>query len=64
VRWERAEPSGEHHHHIVCDRCGRLATFADERLERAIEGVSRRLDYAVGGHDVVLRGTCPRCRAA
>jgi Fur family ferric uptake transcriptional regulator len=64
VRYEPAHPGGSHHHHLVCDRCGHVAAFADEGLEQAIERVSRRLDYAVGGHDVVLRGTCPACRAA
>jgi Fur family transcriptional regulator, ferric uptake regulator len=62
VRYEPAHPSGAHHHHIVCDRCGRVTAFADERLEHAIDRVSHRLDHAVDAHDVVLRGTCPRCR--
>jgi Fur family ferric uptake transcriptional regulator len=64
VRYEPADPSGDHHHHIVCDRCGRVAAFADQQLEHAIERVSRELDHAVDAHDVVLRGECPRCRAA
>jgi Fur family transcriptional regulator, ferric uptake regulator len=64
ARFEPAHPSGEHHHHIVCDRCGRVTPFADETLERSIERLAQRLDYEVGGHDVVLRGACPRCRAA
>ncbi|MGI8513015.1 MAG: Fur family transcriptional regulator [Solirubrobacteraceae bacterium] len=61
VRYEPALPGGEHHHHIVCDRCGRVTAFADEALERAIDRVSKRLDHTVAGHDVVLRGACPRC---
>jgi Fur family ferric uptake transcriptional regulator len=64
TRFEPAHPSGEHHHHIVCDRCGRVTPFADETLERSIDRLAQRLDYRVGGHDVVLRGECPRCRAA
>jgi Fur family transcriptional regulator, ferric uptake regulator len=63
VRYEPAHPSGRHHHHVVCDRCGRVTAFADPQLEDAIERASRRLDHAVEGHDVVLRGRCPRCRA-
>jgi Fur family transcriptional regulator, ferric uptake regulator len=64
TRFEPAHPSGEHHHHIVCDSCGRVTAFADEALEHTIDRLADRLDYAVGGHDVVLRGECPRCRAA
>jgi Fur family ferric uptake transcriptional regulator len=62
VRYEPAHPSGHHHHHVVCDRCGRVSAFADPQLEEAIERTARRLDHAVEGHDVVLRGRCPRCR--
>lgn len=51
----------EHHHHIVCERCGRLSPFADEALERAIASVSEETEFEVAAHDVVLRGTCPDC---
>jgi Fur family ferric uptake transcriptional regulator len=61
TRYEPAHPTGEHHHHIVCDSCGRVSQFEDAELERAIHEVARRLDYKVGAHDVVLRGDCPRC---
>lgn len=62
ARYEPALPGGEHHHHhLVCDRCGRVTPFSDERLERAIHDLGERVDYRVGTHDVVLRGTCPAC---
>ena len=63
ARYEAADPSGEHHHHLLCDRCGRVSPFEDERLERAIVDLAERLSYRVEGHDVVLRGTCPACAA-
>lgn len=61
ARYERADPSGKHHHHLVCDSCGRINAFEDARLEREIDRVARNLDYRVGGHDVILRGACPSC---
>ena len=64
ARFEPAGPSREHHHHLVCDRCGNVAAFEDAALERAIERLSTRVDFAVDGHDVTLRGECPSCRAA
>jgi Fur family transcriptional regulator, ferric uptake regulator len=63
VRYEPAHPTGDHHHHIVCDRCGRVSQFRDDALEKAIHRVAHRLDYRVGAHDVVLRGDCPDCAA-
>jgi Fur family ferric uptake transcriptional regulator len=59
--FERAEPSGAHHHHLVCERCGRVDPFADSGLERVISRVSADASFEVREHDVVLRGLCPRC---
>ena len=53
---------GEHHHHIVCESCGEVATFEDSALESAIERLARRSDYSIDTHDVTLRGECPSCR--
>ena len=61
--FEPADPSGEHHHHAICDHCGKMDSFEDAELERLIDGVGERLGYAVGGHDIVLRGSCPDCAA-
>jgi len=60
--YEPAHPGGEHHHHVVCDRCGKVSSFEDPALEDAIARLARRLRYSVGEHDVVLRGSCPDCR--
>jgi Fur family transcriptional regulator, ferric uptake regulator len=59
--FEPALPGGEHHHHVVCDDCGKVASFEDEALENAIDRVAGRLKYTVGLHEVVLRGACPDC---
>lgn len=62
ARYEPALPGGEHHHHhLVCDECGLVTPFEDPKLERAIDDLARRLDYTVGDHDVILRGSCPSC---
>jgi Fur family transcriptional regulator, ferric uptake regulator len=60
-RYEAMVPGGEHHHHAVCDRCGRITPFEDASLERAIGQLAKRLDHHVRGHDVVIRGRCGRC---
>ncbi len=61
--YERVDAK-QHHHHLVCDECGRLAPFADRSLEQAIEAVGRRAEFEVAAHDVVLRGRCPDCKTA
>ena len=59
--YEPAHPGGDHHHHVVCESCGKVAAFEDELLEDALERLAGRLRYLVGDHEVVLRGACPRC---
>jgi Fur family ferric uptake transcriptional regulator len=64
ARYEPLEPSGEHHHHIVCDTCGEVAAFEDSDLERAIERLAGRVEFSIDAHDVTLRGECPACRGS
>lgn len=59
--YERVDPSGHHHHHAICWRCGRMEPFEDRALERAIGQVSEQVRFEIAEHDVVLRGLCERC---
>jgi Fur family transcriptional regulator, ferric uptake regulator len=61
ARYEPAEPSGDHHHHLVCGDCGKVEAFSDEQLESAIQTVSRSASFRIEEHDVVLRGRCGTC---
>jgi Fur family ferric uptake transcriptional regulator len=64
ARYEPIDPSGDHHHHIVCANCGAVVAFEDRELELAIEHLSRRVEYSIDEHDVTLRGVCPGCQSA
>jgi Fur family transcriptional regulator, ferric uptake regulator len=63
AHYEPAEPGGDHHHHLVCGECGKVEAFSDDRLEHAIDTVSRTAAYRINAHDVVLRGRCESCVA-
>ena len=60
-RYEAVQGSGEHHHHLVCDSCGKVEAFEDPALERALHRVEEGSGYAVAAHDVVLHGSCGEC---
>ncbi len=62
ARFEPSHTDRHHHHHLVCDDCGRVEPFTDEPLERALRRAAGRLGYALEQHDVVLRGACEDCR--
>ena len=61
-RFERIDPRGDHHHHLVCGDCGKVEPFEDSALEQALERVAGGRGYEVAAHDVVLRGACGDCR--
>jgi Fur family transcriptional regulator, ferric uptake regulator len=61
ARFEPAHDEG-HHHHLVCDDCGKVEPFEDPALESAIARVAGGRGYSVAAHEVVLRGACEDCR--
>ena len=61
ARFEPALPSGEHHHHVVCEVCGQVTPFHDDGLEAAMLGVEASLPHSVSSHEVVIHGTCAGC---
>ena len=63
ARFEPSRRDGDHHHHLVCDDCGKVEPFSDPGLEQALERAARRLDYGMRAHEVVLHGHCG-CRPA
>lgn len=64
ARFEPARASGDHHHHLVCDTCGKVEPFEDASLEAAIERVAAGHGYLVAAHDVVVRGACEDCASS
>jgi Fur family ferric uptake transcriptional regulator len=61
ARYETTDPAGQHHHHLLCDQCGKLVPFDDPALERSIDQLSTRLGFRTTDHEVTLRGDCPEC---
>lgn len=61
ARFEPVTPGGEHHHHAVCDSCGRVTPFEDQRLEKQLERLAGELRHSMSGHDLVIHGECHRC---
>jgi Fur family ferric uptake transcriptional regulator len=60
ARYERA---GERHHdHFICERCGKIIEFENERIEKLQELVARDLGASLTRHKMELYGLCRDCR--
>jgi len=52
--------ASSHHHHIVCDGCGRTA-HAECPIEPHVATEPRDDGFVITRHEVVLYGLCPEC---
>ncbi|NTU71274.1 MAG: transcriptional repressor [Coriobacteriia bacterium] len=59
VLYARCEAGDHHHHHIVCDGCGR--TEIAECPVTIAPGAHDVGGFVVTRHDVTLYGLCPTC---
>ena len=52
----------EHHHHVVCDRCGSIADFEGCMVDAMLEKTRLPDNFHVASHVLTLHGTCGRCQ--
>ncbi|WP_214321963.1 Fur family transcriptional regulator [Nonomuraea sediminis] len=57
----RACASGDHHHHLVCRRCGRTVEVAGPAVERWADLVGSEHGFTDITHTVEVFGTCAGC---
>jgi Fe2+ or Zn2+ uptake regulation protein len=67
ARYELAEDLTEHHHHLICSRCGKVDDFTvsaklEDELDRSLRRVASKHGFDGVSHRLDLVGTCARCR--
>ena len=50
------------HEHLICERCGRVVEFANERLERMLPVLADEHGFQHRRHRVEIYGVCRECR--
>ena len=66
ARYELAEHLTEHHHHLICSKCGDVADFAlddqaESSLDRALRHAAALAGFDIEAHRLDLLGTCAQC---
>jgi Fur family ferric uptake transcriptional regulator len=51
-----------HHHHLVCERCGRVEEIDACEVQPWAERAARRRGFAITGHQADIFGLCPACQ--
>lgn len=50
------------HDHLICERCGRVVEFANDRLERMLRMTADEQRFLYRHHRVDVHGVCTACR--
>jgi Fur family ferric uptake transcriptional regulator len=50
------------HEHLICERCGRVVEFQNERLERILPIIADEHAFQHSSHRVEIYGVCRSCR--
>ncbi len=58
----RYEYVHDHHHHAVCESCGKVAEVQDKRLENVMENVNVGSGFSITRHALELFGLCRSCQ--
>lgn len=61
---ELAEPFKAHHHHIVCEECGKVVEIENDTLEDVLGLIAKRHNFTLTKHVVELTGTCTQCQTS
>lgn len=70
ARYELSEgPKGEdHHHHLVCNGCGRAIDYTDfideevELLKKTEKALSKKYNFEITDHLIQFYGVCDKCK--
>lgn len=60
-RGSRYEIRHEHHHHISCERCGRIEDIAETEVNVDFESIAASKGFVLKRHIVELIGICATC---
>lgn len=53
----------EHHHHLICSKCGTVADFTDCDLTELVQRLSRETGFEIEGHLLEFTGRCRNCQS-
>jgi Fe2+ or Zn2+ uptake regulation protein len=59
----RYELSGEEHHHLICDRCGKIEDISDCNISELEAEIQHKKKFSVKRHSLEFFGICSLCQS-
>jgi len=53
---------GEHHDHILCIKCGKVAEFVDDVIEQRQRDIAEKAGFLMTDHSLNIYGICQACQ--
>lgn len=51
-----------HHDHLICQKCGKIESFCDNKIEKRQDEICKKFDFFIEGHMMILYGICKNCQ--
>jgi Fur family ferric uptake transcriptional regulator len=64
----KGEDKGDHHHHLICTKCGKIVDYRDfleeelELVKKTEEALARKHSFTITDHNIEFLGLCEKCR--
>ena len=58
----RYELSGEEHHHLICEKCGKIEDVSDCGLDQMEKTIKKKKGFLVKRHSLEFYGICTLCQ--
>jgi len=64
----RSEDKKEHHHHLICIKCGKIIDYRDfvqeelELVKKTEEALAKKHNFLIKDHNIEFVGLCEKCR--
>jgi Fur family ferric uptake transcriptional regulator len=52
----------DHHHHLICIKCGKIIQMNETGLESFLEKISKQNNFRTQSHQIEIQGYCSNCK--
>lgn len=59
---ELSDKFADHHHHLSCQRCGRVIPINEKSLENFINQLVKQYNFSARSHQIEIQGLCGTCK--